>query len=441
MKKLSFYFTLMAALMLGSATLTSCSDDDDDKNESQTEVVTPYHFDLTVTVGQQGGMARKVTTIMHSVDSLTAGPEVNFMAEGSEINATYSMETILKGKYYYQVPFSADRFTKFEFKNDRVQVLQEQVFGQNKFGARNYAHAWMNDNTLLLMAADGDKKHVVWTKLDTNDMRILSEGTTDIAVAEGWENLTTTGIVAYRESDDRVFYFYYSKKGKGKNASNEDYFHVAVFNGSTMKMEKEFVNTEANEMTGSAYGELLQQTTFFDEQGNLYLAAFDNVDKKEMGKLLRIKKGETDFEKGYNGFANADGKLLTVQYLGNGKVFTYSRNDNVTEDDGKGGTKIANAIDSYSHYYSVVDLNTKTRTRMQFAGRDIDYSSGRFSQRSAFVKKENKVYFGVNTAAAQPCVYIYDVATGHVAEGVKLAEGYYFEQIRVVEEDSYTVVK
>lgn len=216
------------------------------------------------------------------------------------------------------------------------------------------------------------------------------------------------------ESDDRVFYFYYNKKGKGGRATSEDYFHVAVFNGSTMALEKDFVNTEANEMAGSAYGELLQQTTFFDEQGNLYLAAFDNVDKKEMGKLLRIKKGATDFEKGYNGFANSDGKLLTVQYLGNGKVFTYSRNDNVTEDDGKGGTKIANAIDSYSHYYSVVDLNTKTRTRMQFGGRDIDYSSGRFAQRSAFVAKENKVYFGVNTASAQPCVYIYDVATGRV---------------------------
>ena len=442
MKKLSFYFTMLAALMLGSTTLTSCSDDDDDdKKEPQTEVVTPYHFDLTVTVGQQGGMARKVTTIMHSVDSLNGGPVVDFVAEGSEINATYSMETILKGKYYYQVPFSADRFTKFEFKNDRVQVVQEQVFGQNKFGCRNYTHAWMNDSTLLIMAADGDKKHIVWTKLDTNDMRILGEGTTDIAVAEGWDNFTTSGIVAYRESDDRVFYFYYNKKGKGKYASNEDYFHVAVFNGSTMKMEKEFVNTEANEMAGSAYGELLQQTTFFDEQGNLYLVAFDNVDKKEMGKLLRIKKGETDFEKGYNGFANADGKLLTVQYLGNGKLFTYSRNDNLTEDDGKGGTKIANDIDSYSHYYSVVDLNTQTRTRMQFGGRDIDYSSGRFAQRSAFVAKENKVYFGVNTASAQPCVYIYDVATGRVSEGVKLAEGYYFEQIRVVEEDSYTVVK
>ena len=110
-------------------------------------------------------------------------------------------------------------------------------------------------------------------------------------------------------------------------------------------------------------------------------------------------------EKGYNGFANSDGKLLTVQYLGDGKLFTYSRNDNLTEDDGKGGTKAANAIDSYSHYYSVVDLNTQTRTRMQFGGRDIDYSSGRFAQRSAFVAKENKVYFGVNTASAQPCVY------------------------------------
>jgi hypothetical protein len=43
------------------------------------------------------------------------------------------------------------------------------------------------------------------------------------------------------------------------------------------------------------------------------------------------------------------------------------------------------------------------------------------------------VYFGVNTETAQPQIYIYDVATGAVTEGVKVAEGYFFEQIRLLE--------
>ena len=74
-------------------------------------------------------------------------------------------------------------------------------------------------------------------------------------------------------------------------------------------------------------------------------------------------------------------------------------------------------------------------------GTEIPYSSGRFSQRSAFAEKENKVYFGVNTETAQPQIYVYDVKTGSVSEGVKIAEGYFFEQIRILEGDTYTVVK
>lgn len=419
----------MLALLMVAGGFTACSDDDDDdKKEPVIETITPYHFDVTVTIGQQGGMARKVATIMHSVDSLNGGPEVNFVGEGSEINATYSMETILRGKYYYQVPFSADRFTKFEFVNDQVKVVQEQRFQQNTYNTRQYTHAWTSDSTFVVMAANGDKNAIIWTKLNANDMTITGEGTLSITLGDDWDSFTTSGILAYRESDNKLFYFYYKKKGSGRKATSEPFFHIAVINASSMAVEQDIVNSEGTEMAGSAYGELLQNSTFFDEQGNLYLATLTD----ELGQLLRIKKGEYNFEAGYNGFPNSDGKLLTAQYLGNGKVFTFSRHNDEA---------LGTGIDSYAYYYSVVDLNTKTRTRMAFGGQELGYSSGSFSQRSTYVPQENKVYFGVNTETAQPQVYIYDVATGQVSEGVKVAEGYYFEQIRLVEGDPYTVVR
>ena len=175
----------------------------------------------------------------------------------------------------------------------------------------------------------------------------------------------------------------------------------------------------------SAYGELLQQTTFFDEQGNFYIAAFSDTSIGEEGKLLRIKKGEFNIDADYNGFPNSDGKLLTTQYLGNGKVFCYSRHDDKT---------LGTAIDSYAHYYSVVDMKAGTRTRMAFNGAEIPYSSGRFSQRSAVDRAAGKVFFGVNTETAQPQIYVYDIKSGSVSEGLKVSEGYYFEQIRLVED-------
>lgn len=388
-------------------------------------VLGPHHFDLTVTVGKQGGMGRDVTTIMQSREKLDAGAIVDFKNVGAEINADYSMEAITRGKYYYQVPVSADRFVKLQFKDNKMEVVQAQPFKENTYNTRQYCHAWTADNQLIIMAANGDKNAIVWTKINTDDMTIVSEGTLSICVADGWESFTTSGILAYRESDNKLFYFYYNKKGSGRKATKEENFHVAVINAETMAVEQDNLCPFAAEMAGSAYGELLQQTTFFDEAGNLYLAAFSDTSIGEEGKLLRIKKGEFNIDADYNGFPNSDGKLLTTQYLGNGKVFCYSRHDD---------SELGTAIDSYAHYYSVVDMKANTRTRMSFGGTEIPYSSGRFSQRSAFDPNENKVYFGVNTETAQPQIYVYDVKTGNVSEGIKVSEGYYFEQIRIVED-------
>jgi hypothetical protein len=232
--------------------------------------------------------------------------------------------------------------------------------------------------------------------------------------------LTTSGIVAYRKSDNKVFYFYYNKQetsGSSKT-TNEPYFRIAVLNAETMAVEKEIINKEAAQMTGGAYGELLQQTVFFDENDNLYISAFTG----KAGQLLRIKKGEFDFEKNYNAFPEAKGKLLSVQYLGGSKVLAYSG-------DADAGTNIG----SMAYYYSIIDINTKTSTRLAYKGSEIPYSSGSFSQRSVFNSKENKAYFGVNTANEQT-VYIYDVKTGDVTKGISLASGYYFDLIRVFED-------
>jgi len=426
------YLLSFAVLMMGMSLTTACSSDDDDDAPKTPEIVTvtPYHFDLTVTVGKQGGMGRDVTTIMLTRDSLNGGPVVDFQGVGAEINADYTMETIHRGKYYYQVPVSADRFLKFQFKDNKVVKVQEQPFQQNTFNARNYTHAWLNDSVLVIMAANGDADKIVWTKLNTNNMTITAEGTLDVALSEGYKLFTTSGIAAYRQSDDKIFYFYYQKTAK-RNGKNEKNFHVVTINPATMAVEHNNTCPIEAETAATAYGELLQQTIFFDESDNLYIACFSDTDIEE-GKLLRVKKGEYNIDATYNGFPNSDGKLLTVQYMGGGKVFAYSRHDDST---------LGTGIDSYAHYYSIIDLNAGTRTRLAFGGQDIAYSSGRFSQRSAFDATAGKMYFGVNTESAAPCVYIYDVKTATVSKGVEVKEGYYFEQIRLLEGEPYTITK
>ena len=167
-----------------------------------------YHFDLFLTVDKHGGMSSKNITIVNSTSSLNADKGlITVVREGAELGY-YTMESISKGKYYYQVyspkgSGSGDRFVKYQIKDNKIQVVQEQKFDKNgnTYKARSYTHAWLDDNTLLIMASNGDNSKIIWTKLNTADMSILAEGELEgIGVPEGWESLTTSGILTYRQT-------------------------------------------------------------------------------------------------------------------------------------------------------------------------------------------------------------------------------------------------
>ena len=420
MKKLSFLHSLMAVLMI-TAAFTACSEDDDNGTSGSSKGA---HYDLTITVGKHGGMAKTETHVTLSVASLSdPDTTITFDGKGVEI-AEYTIESIYDDEFMYQVPSSMDRFSKLQLKNNNLKVVQEQRFDKNTYTPRNYTHAWLDKNTLLIMSTTEDHTKVIWTKLNVKDMSIINEGTVDgIKVAEGYKVLSTSGLLAYRKSDKKLFYFY-NNKGltSGSNKStNEPFFRIAVINPETMAVEQEIINSEAAQMQGSAYGELLQDFIFFDKDDNLYLTAFSTKSKKNYGQLLRIKNGEYDFEKGYNAFPDSKGKILTIQYLGGNKALVYS-----------GDNAVGTGIQDVAYYYSIVDLNTKQATRLQYNGEDIAYSAGSFSQRSVYNAKENKAYFGVSNDTENR-IYIYDVATGNVSLGSKLATGVYFDQIRFFE--------
>lgn len=420
MKKLSSLLSLMAVLMI-TAAFTACSEDDDNGTSGSSKGA---HYDLTITVGKHGGMAKTETHVTLSVASLSdPDTTITFDGKGVEI-AEYTIESIYDDEFMYQVPSSKDRFSKLQLKNNNLTVVQEQKFDKNTYTPRNYTHAWLDKNTLLIMSTTEDHTKVIWTKLNVKDMSIINEGTVDgIKVAEGYKVLSTSGLLTYRKSDKKLFYFYNNKgltSGSDKS-TNEPFFRIAVINPETMAVEQEIINSEAAQMQGSAYGELLQDFIFFDKDDNLYLTTFSTKSKKNYGQLLRIKNGEYDFEKGYNAFPDTKGKILTIQYLGGNKALVYS-----------GDNAVGTGIQDVAYYYSIVDLDTKQATRLQYNGEDIAYSAGSFSQRSVYNAKENKAYFGVSNDTENR-IYIYDVATGNVSLGSKLATGVYFDQIRFFE--------
>lgn len=420
MKKIKFLLMSFMALFLAIG-MTGCSDDDGPNEPDDPTLIQDYHFDLWVALDRHGGMGRDVQTLVRSVNSLDADqPEITFQGTGTEVNSLLSLETILKGAYYYQVPVSGDRFAKYVFKDNKVEVVKERRFQTNTYATRKYTHAWINDNTLVIMAANGDASKIVWTKLNTDDMSIIAEGTLDVKMPEGGELFTTAGILNYRASDNKLFYFYFAKTS-GRRGKRVTPMMTAVINPTTMAVESDTPCFLDCEMVGTAYGELLQTTTFIDGNNNLYIACVtDDADGNEHSHLLKIPANSTKFDENYDGFT-AGGKLISVMYVGDNKVVAYARDDAAGTD-----------IDSFSHYYTVIDVVSKTSTPIMYNGQRLAYSSGRFSSRMAYVN--HKAYIGVDAQGQKPQIYIYDVQKNQTTLGATMASGYYFEQIRVVED-------
>ncbi|MDE6826981.1 MAG: hypothetical protein K2J18_09490 [Paramuribaculum sp.] len=420
MKTFKFLLSAFMALFLAFG-MAGCSGNDEPDEPDDPTLIQDYHFDLWVALDRHGGMGRDVQTLVKSVSSLEADqPEITFQGTGTEVNSLLSLETILKGAYYYQVPVSGDRFAKYLIRDNKVTVVKERRFQTNTYATRKYTHAWINDNTLVIMASNGDGDKIVWTKLNADDMTIISEGTLDIKMPAGGEIYTTSGILTYRASDNKLFYFYYAKKG-GTRGSRVTPMMTAVINPSTMAVESDTQCFIDCEMVGTAYGELLQTTTFIDGNNNLYIACVTDDDAgNEHSHLLKIPGGSSEFGRCYDGFT-APGKLISVMYIGDDKVMAYARED-----------QLGTGIDAFSHYYTVLDVVSRTSTPVAFGGQRLPYSSGRFSSRMAYVN--HKAYIGVDAEGRKPQIYIYDVATGQTTQGATMASGYYFEQIRVVED-------
>lgn len=421
MKKFHSLACAFAAALL-CLSFNACSKDDPKMPDGpDTPEASTTHFDIWVTVGGSGGMGSTSTILVKSVDSLTVQPIIDFKNDGIDVTATIKQETIIKGMYYYQVPVASDRFAKYQIVNNQLKVIAEQPFKKNTYKTRFYTHAWLDDNTLLIMAANGSANKVIWTKLNAEDMSILDEGELSLEIPEG-DKFSSSGLAAYRKSDNRIIYFFQHKK-ETKN------FYAAFINAKDMSIEKEVKEDRADQMAGTAYGELLQDKMFFDENENLYLACNNVIPNapsttQQYGRLLRIKKGELDFDKSYIGYNYNQGKIVTASFLVQGKALLYIMDPTYIGTNQWGSS-------TYNCYYAILDLASDEKREIQYEGKNLPFSSGNFSQRSLVTT--DKTYIGVNPKDVSPCVYIYDNKTGSVEKGLTITEGYTFNRITLLD--------
>ncbi len=417
MKKFKLY---LLAILFATPILftTSCKDKEEDSPWQKGD------YDIWVSIGKDAGKANAETRIVKSVKSLESKENVDFKGAGVDVSAKLNQGSIIKDGYYYQIPKEKDRIGKYRIKDGKVEIVNEVMFKTNTLKDRRFSHAWIDDNKLVLFGADGESQKILWIKLNTTDMTISDEGILDIAAPSGkYEKLTTSGLASYRKSDNKIIYSYAYKTGK-KMKGRSDHFLVAFINPNDMKIEKTIKEDRVEFMAGTAFGELLQNKTFFSDNGDYYIACNSVLPgaksrTQQRGNLVRIKAGETEFDKSYLGFNGKDGKIVTVDYLpnNNNKVLLYIQDPKHTSSEWSSSGKA-----SYNCYYAVLDLQTDKLEEIK-----LPFSQGTFAQRS--IVKGNHAYIGINPEHTQPAVYMYDITTGETSKGITITEGYSFDRI------------
>ena len=221
MKKLNYLMLMLFAMVL-SMSFTACSDNDDEKKEQ--EEIHNVHYDIWVTLGETSGMGSSSAVIVKNVNTLEdANQSIAFLNEGTDVSAKLYQESIVKGKYYYQIPKEKDRFGKYQITNSGINTIAEHKFEKNTYQDRRYTHTWTGDNELVVLAANGDKKDVIWTKFNANDMSIVAEGSLNLPnFTPEVITYSTSGLATYRKSDNKLLYFFCEKFDSGRHAGEPD---------------------------------------------------------------------------------------------------------------------------------------------------------------------------------------------------------------------------
>ncbi|MBQ9288006.1 MAG: BACON domain-containing protein [Bacteroidaceae bacterium] len=414
-----------------------------------------YHFDLLASVGATTGMSSTGVTsyLIRSVepgDLVNPNYSINYTGIGADIkSAELESEAVIYKGYYYEVaPKGNSWYGKYLINNEGATTIARFEMGSSVFQTRKYAHAIIAENEFVFIGSDkasskGSQNNIVWSKVKDNgtSFTLEGEGVLDLTSATkdlkegGIVAFSTSGLAKYRPSDNTIIYCFTDKANDAAPG-----FYIAFIDAATMEIKNVVNETRADEMSGTAFGELQQDKMFMDENENLYIACGNQIpdtskSTQQYGRLIRVNKGEYDTDKNYLGFDKYDsGKILTVDYMGNNKVMMYIQDpyycglaSTPTEYTGWGQNE-------FNSYYAVYDLATGERTELTFEGKALPYSCGSFTDRVSYYN--GKCYIGTcpdEKTGNLPTIYIYDVETGSVTKGATLASGFYFDRLSVVD--------
>lgn len=378
-------------------------------------------FHVWVPISDGGAMGGS-NFIVHSLEDLTSGT-IDPKGTGIDVSSKLNSYFVVRGKNYYTIN-KAQQFAKYDSKFNEVKKIPMETIQERKF-----AHAWMNDQILVLAGSNGEGDAINWVKIDVQQMKLVEKGTFDIPKPEGELRLNSSGMLAYRQQDNKLMYTYeYKKKGR-TTISVYHQFHLAFIDATSMKVEKIVTENRADFMASTAFGELRQEKSFMTKNGDYYLACNTTYEGSESythqhGSLFRVKAGEMDFDKSYNGYTHERGKIISINNLFNGKALLYMQDPAFATPETPEWNHKTNP---YVFYWIVLDLSTGKFEHLS----EIPFSAGNFSQLAVVYR--DKAYIGTNASDGTTKIYIYDIKSGKVTGGANLAEGHQVERLVLLE--------
>lgn len=393
---LNFSKFLLGAI-LATSILTSCSNSNDDNT------VTPEPEASSFAIWAQLGSWPNVNYYIMGTPSLSEGTS-KLEGNGVDVTTVLNNSVILKDGFYYFYNTTEGKFGKYKIENGAAVIVKEFPFSHFLSLA---GHTWIDDNTLVMIGGVTGAKAVNYAIINTSAMTITSTGT-----VSGLPEAPASHPL-FRVGGDIQY-----KDGKL-------YFSVINYNGSDFTLFKRLntlavsypdfqVKTISTDTRTAGLGNTSGYfaTSFVDEAGDMYfLTSWNGIVEGGVStkkNIYRIKKGEDVLDPTYYmdveaelGFIPASGLLMN---LGNGKaIIKYMTTSNSTTAKNK---------------FAIINITTGK----QFRKLD-EIPEGLGSERNVYVEN-GKAYISSISGEGKDYIWVYDVATDKVTQGLEISGGY-----------------
>lgn len=422
MKTKTIYFGLIVASLV-LLCFTSCKPKNGQEPDPIDSKEMLFHVWVPIESGSGGSGMGGDDYIVHELKDITTGV-IDSKGAGKDVSTILNPHVIIKGRNYYTIN-KEGQFGKYDSHLTLVKKIPMPYLKERKF-----SHAWLDENILVMAGATGDAMDIQWVKVDTEKMRVIGEGILKLSnKPQEKEKMNSSGMLAYRKKDNKLLYTFEIKAdSKASTFPVRHGFFLAFIDPSNMEVIKEVFEDRADFMASTAFGELRQEKSFFDKNGDYYIACNRCLPDassytEQYGRLLRVKAGEMDFDKSYNGYPYERGKIVTINDLKNGKALLYMQDPVFATPDNPVWKK-----NPYVFYWIVLDLATGKYQHLK----DIPFSAGNFSQLAVVYR--GKAFIGTNAADGSAKIYTYDIATGKVSGGADFAENLKVERIVLLED-------